>query len=202
MKKLLLSTALILTTVISFSQFGARGGLNLATWAGDGVDEDGKKSLVRPYVGFYYNIGLASQLSIQPEVYFSAQGVKYDFSGFEEKISTNYINFTPFFRYNIPSGFFLGTGPYIGFLVGAKFKEDGEPDVDIKDELKEMDFGWGFGAGFSSKGGLGFDIRYNLGFSTIDDDPDPADIKNRFFSIGIHYGIAPSKKGPDSPSKK
>ena len=202
MKKLFLFTILLFNCFFSFSQFGARGGLNIATWAGDGVDEDGKKSLIGPYIGFYYNIKLASQISIQPELYFSAQGVKYDFAGIEEKITSNYINVTPFFRYNTPSGFFLGTGPYIGFLIGAQFKEDGEPDVDIKDQLKEMDFGWGFGAGFSSKGGLGFDVRYHLGLSTIDGDPDPSDIMHRFFSVGLHYGIAPSKKGPDSPSKK
>ncbi len=202
MKKLFLLIPLIVCVNLSFSQLGAKGGLNLASLDGAGVDDDGKKSLLGIYIGVYYNMSLNKQFSIQPELVYSAQGVRYEFSGQEEKITANYINFTPFFRYNTPGGFFLGTGPYIGFLMSAEFKEQGQPDIDIKDDLKSMDFGWGFGAGFSSKGGLGFDLRFNLGLSTIDDDPNPIDIMHRVFSVGIHYGIAPSKKGPDSPSKK
>src|SRR5687768_14150590 len=135
MKKILLAITVVLLFFVSNAQFGAKGGLNLATWAGDGVDEDGKKSLIAPYFGFFYNIGIARQFSFQPELLYSEQGVKYDFSGQQERITANYLNVVPFFRYNTPSGVYIGTGPYLGLLLSAEFKEQGEPDVDIKDDL-------------------------------------------------------------------
>lgn len=190
MKKIILLPLLILIIVQAHSQFGIKGGLNLADWHGDDVDDDGKQSLVGPYFGVFYNYRIATIFSIQPELVYSTQGVKYDFSGQEEKVATDYLNLTPLFRWNTSSGFYAGTGPVIGFLLSAEFQEEGQPDIDIKDDLKAVDFAWAFEAGYDLKSGLGFNVRYNLGLITIDDEPtDPADIKNSVLSFGLKYSF-------------
>jgi hypothetical protein len=178
------------------AQFGVKGGVNLASWGGDDADEDGKKSLIGAYFGAFYNIKASEMFSVQPELVFSMQGVKYkdeDFD-FEETFKINYINLTPLLRYNNPSGFFAGIGPQIGFLLSGKLKEEGEEEVDIKDELKGIDIAAALAVGYELKSGFGFYARYNHGFTSIvDDEDDDVKIFNRVFQVGVRYQLKLNK---------
>jgi len=128
---------------------------------------------------------------VQPELVYSAQGAKYEMSGISAKVALNYLNLTPLLRYN-SSGFFVGVGPQIGFLMSAKTKVDGADDEDIKDNLKGVDFAAAIAAGYEFENGFGFYARYNHGLSTISDVSDEK-VFNRVFQIGLRYSLKPSK---------
>lgn len=203
MKKSILFLALLLSAAALQAQFGVKGGIAISNWGGEDVDDisDVKSSIVGPYFGAFYNAKIGGMFSIQPELVYSSQGVQFEESGFELKYTLGYLNFTPVARWNSASGFYLGTGPQIGFLLSAKEKFDGDEE-DVKDNFRSTDFSWIFAAGYDLKSGLGFYARYNHGLSTLDDEEtDPAKVYNRVFNVGIRYTVGPSKKSKDSAKK-
>ena len=56
----------------------------------------------------------------------------------------------------------------------------------LKDEFNKIDFSWVFGASYITTMGIGFDARYNLGLSNINES-DAVKVKNRVFSVGLFY---------------
>jgi|EndMetStandDraft_4_1072995.scaffolds.fasta_scaffold83913_1 hypothetical protein len=192
MKKIFFIALMAISVMHAQAQFGVKAGLNLASWGGDDADDDAKKSLLGPYFGVFYNIKASEMFSIQPELVYSMQGVKYEDDPFKAKYALSYLNLTPLLRYNNPSGFFAGIGPQIGFLLSGKYKEDGEDDVDIKDELKGIDIGAAIALGYELKSGFGFYARYNHGFTTVVDDDDTK-IFNRVIQVGVRYQLKVNK---------
>jgi hypothetical protein len=197
MKKILLLSFVLLSAATINAQFGINAGANLANLGGSdataanlGAD---KKVIFRPHFGVYYNAAIGDNFSIQPEVGFSPQGVKLESTGITGKIVLNYINIGALARWNSTSGFYLGTGPQFGILQSAEAQIDGEPDEDIKDQLKSSDFAWMFRAGYDLPGGFGFYGGFNLGLGTIDDETPAQDIKNRVIQIGIRYNLTKGK---------
>jgi hypothetical protein len=78
----------------------------------------------------------------------------------------------------------------VAFNTTAKFKaEDADVEVDLKDTTKSVDFGLIFGGGLDmpvGQGGqkVGFDIRYNLGLTDInDDETDTTKFKNGTLTV-------------------
>ena len=62
-------------------------------------------------------------------------------------------------KYYVAEGFSLEAGPQIGFLMSAKMKAESGGDseeIDVKDDLKSIDFGINFGAGYKLENGLNF----------------------------------------------
>ena len=71
--------------------------------------------------------------------------------------------------------------------MGAK-TEIGNTEIDIKDQLKPIDFGIGAGIGYvDPSSGFGVDARYNLGLSNINDDANAQKAYNRGFQLGVFY---------------
>ena len=186
-------------------RFGLRSGVNIATYEIDddsqspGPDVNTKTSF---HGGAFVNIPIAGAFRIQPEVDFSAQGTKYDNAnstiGNLEEEDVYYINVPVMLQLQSSGGFFVETGPQIGFLIKGETEGTGVfNDVDIKDQRKGIDFAWGGGLGYLSRIGLGVNARYNLGLSNIlnnDDSPstDEGKLKTRTLQIGLvyHFGAA------------
>jgi len=188
MKKLILSFAIISFATVGVNaqvNFGIKGGLNISTLRGDDVED--AKSLIGGYGGLFANIPLSGMFSIQPEVLYSLEGAKEDGAG-DPQTMLNYINIPVMLKYSDPSGFYGEFGPQLGILASAKYKEDGESDVDIKEFLKSTNFSIGLGAGWNFSPKVGVGVRYNLGLSSIADGTD-SDVKTGNFSIGIHYSF-------------
>ena len=89
-------------------------------------------------------------------------------------------------QYMFDNGFRLQAGPQVGFLVNAK-SETNNIDIDVKDNLKPVDFAIGAGVGYvNPASGLGIDARYNLGLSNIN-DAGTVKSSNRGFQLGVFY---------------
>ncbi|HEU4632418.1 MAG TPA: porin family protein [Flavisolibacter sp.] len=184
MKKMFL---LVLATILSISaltqrgnvELGIKGGINLSDYS-ENVNTSGFRT------GFHIG-GLAHihtnnrKLAIQPELVFSTQGA--DFNDGTQQV--DYINIPFLIQYLGRGGLRLETGPQVGALVSAKFKENDGDEYSIKNAFKQSDFGWAFGIGFISNSGLGLDARYNLGLSDI--TKGRGDVKNRVWQFGLFY---------------
>jgi len=139
-------------------EFGVKGGLNFTSIAGDDVPDSGINTDF--HFGVMAEMGISDKFSFQPELLYSGQG----FATGQNTILLNYINVPFMAKYYVAKGFSLEAGPQIGFLVSAK-----SDSVDIKDEIKNFDFGVNLGIGYKLDNGLNFGARYNFGLSNIND---------------------------------
>ena len=164
---------------------GVKGGLNVYNIHNDNSIE------YDPRIGFHLgllgHIHLNKQFAMQPEIVYSAQGAKYTVSGNEVKLNLDYINIPVMFQYMFDNGFRVQAGPQVGFLMSAKSKTN-NASVDIKDDLKKVDFALGIGVGYVRPStGFGVDARYNFGISNIDKDNSSPKTTNGGFQLGVFY---------------
>lgn len=189
MKKAILLFVLATSLVASQAQvkFGGKLGLNLAGLSGD--DADDSKSKIGFNIGALAEIPVAQSFAFKPELVFSTQGAKSDDND-DSKLNLSYLNVPLLGKYNTTSGFFAETGPQIGFLLGAKAKDD-QNDADVKEFYKSTDFAWAFGIGYEmAESGFGVNLRYNLGLSNIPDFDDVSQ-KNSVFQLGVFKTFGP-----------
>lgn len=180
------------------TRFGLRGGVNLADLrfkdlpSGSLVTEaQSKTSFV---AGVFANVPIGSQFRFQPEVDFSSQGGKLQGPSGSGATSygeqdLHYINVPLNFQWQSPSGFFLQTGPQVGYLLAAKIK-NASGETDDKDDFDKIDFAWTAGLGYLSRIGLGLDLRYNYGIANIIEDNTSGlsgTVKNSAAQISLVY---------------
>lgn len=197
MKKIFLIFSFALVVIAANAQGGIKAGANFSSWRGDDIDSDEIDMLIGFYFGAYYNVKVSDRFSIQPELVYSGEGVKSADDDFKYKFS--YLNLTPLARFNTASGFFVGTGPQLGFLLSAKAKDE-DNSVDVKDSFKGINFSWALALGYEMKSGFGIYGRYNLGLSNIVDSDD-SDIKTGVIQVGLRYNLFGSKDGQKSAKK-
>ena len=186
MKKLL---ALILLTSLAFApinaqdiNFGAKAGINLSTLQPDLPDPAARTSI---HLGGMAEISINEMFSIQPELLYSAQGVK-DESDDNEFVRLSYLTLPVLAKYYLLEGLSVEAGPQFGFLLSAEFEDNGET-TDLKDDVKPVDVGFALGAGYKLESGLNFGIRYYLGSDINNIGEDPDKFKNRVFQISVGY---------------
>lgn len=183
MKKVLFSGIVFLLCISAAKaqhvELGLKGGLNLSRVAiNDGRDYDTKAG---GHFGGLAHIHLTNMFALQPELVYSMQGGKD--GGNELKL--NYINMPLLGQFMFGNGFRLQTGPQLGILTTAKSKV-GDVEIDVKDDLKAVDFSWVFGASYIFPAGVGFDARFNAGIANISDNR-AYDARNGVFQLGVFY---------------
>jgi hypothetical protein len=222
---LFLSANIFAMRVHAQIQYGIKGGLNISELLssnGGIMYVDGQAQVARNFplagvnAGVFASDSLSKKLSLQPEILFSAQGTRdRPQSGYSitatERSRFNWINIPVLIKYHIPSGFFIETGPQVGFLVSAKISEFvvGSRYTDfffIRDQYKLADFGWALGTGYVSSYNLGFDIRYVQGFTNISNvsasgmqnvPVQSGGVRNSVFQIGLFYLFGKSRTQAD-----
>ncbi|WP_420574302.1 porin family protein [Kordia sp.] len=175
--------------------FGFKGGLNLAGIYGD--NSDGVKMHAGLHLGVMSEFSLTEKFSIQPELVYSQQGANQDVNfillqdiaapAVTLKARYNYLNLPVIAKYYVTNGLSIEAGPQVGFLLSAKQKGQGE-DVDVKDGVKNIDFGLNVGLGYKLTNGLSFSARYNAGLSNINDVDGISDKNtNGVIQVSIGY---------------
>jgi hypothetical protein len=197
MKKILLIAVCTGLSYLSNAQikFGVKGGSNLSSVGGK--DASGASSLFGFHGGLLANIPLKNAFSLQPELFYSAEGskMKVETNGDGDqvvettaKVHLNYLNLPVLLQYHHTSGLLVQTGPQLGYLLSAKLKVAGQ-STDLKDDFKKTDLSWVLGIGYVISGGkLGFDLRYNLGVTKLAKavDGEPA---GKAYSRGLQAGV-------------
>lgn len=206
MKKLLLTIGaafLVAAGAQAQTGYGLKAGLNLGKYSNFGDDQSSNTSF---YVTGFADLPIAPQFSIQPGVSLQGKGTK--FVGYYEdldveadaSINTMSIEIPVNAVYYIPAGagdVFLGAGPYIGFNVSGKEKLKGEVgdyngatewDMEIGNEkdLKLLDAGLNFMAGYRLNNGLLINAGYGLGLTNVIPYANET-VANRVFSFGIGF---------------
>ena len=189
-------------------KFGVKGGLTLANIKSvpetfEGYKWENKMGLVG---GVFAELGLAKGFSLQPEVLYVQKGAKFSFSEGEitgtAKFNVDYVEIPLLLKYNlISSGLTIPSvyaGPYFGFNTRARlvFKMEGYPSeyLELKDEIKNTEFGLAFGAGLVQSLGLvkiTLDARYDLGLSNVikvvENGPESAKTRTWLFMVGVCF---------------
>lgn len=163
--------------------FGVKGGANFSTFIGS--EAGTANSLTSPYAGGFAQFSAGNnedgfiRYAFLGELFYSGQGAKSN----DEEIKLSYINLPIVVqRYFGGSGFYLETGPQIGFLISAKDKIGGET-TDVKSDYKKTDFSLLGGLGYKFQNGLGINARYTLGLGSL----DGSDTHNAMLSAGLFY---------------
>ena len=212
MKKILFSAILLATGFVNAQdiKFGAKLGLNISNFSGDVTDS---KSLIGAQIGGFAEITISDKFAIQPELVFSMQGAKTEYSesdidySYSEKSKTklNYLNIPVSAKYNLSEKFSLLAGPQFGILMSAKEDFDVSETIsgvndtysesaDVKDFYKSLVFSFNIGTAYSITENIYVDARYNLGLSRITKsftdefgDSYSADIKNNVIQFSVGY---------------
>ena len=201
---IMLAALLFMTNGVAQMQIGPKVGVNIANLGGDDADElvgEGLDSKTGFGGGIFFMYQFSNMFAIQPEAYYSMKGATYKEGGGELTITLDYIEVPLLLKLIIPvEGSKIRpsifAGPAVGFNTTAKIKVefDGESaEEDIKEDVTSTDFGLVFGGGLGfmiGKNELGFDIRYILGLSSIDDSSDEIDLKNTAFNFNVYFGFS------------
>lgn len=187
MKKIIIAIAVIAFSTVGANaqtSFGLKGGMTSSNLNSSlkvpGVTISSKIGF---YGGAFAEVGVSENFAVQPEVMFALLGAKATISGVNIKQDVAYANIPVLAKYK-NNGFFAVAGPQIGILLSAKDAEGNS----FKEDVKSTDLSGIIGAGYTTMGGLGFDARYQLGFSNVlKDDQGIGSLKNNAFYFGIHY---------------
>jgi Outer membrane protein beta-barrel domain len=201
MKKLLFPAIFALIAFHTASaqiQFGVKAGYSLCSISIPHEAADFTVSSKSAFHGgILVNIPLVAGLSLQPEAVYSGQGGTINSDGDHDKLSTGLINIPVMIQYHY-KGAFIETGPQLGFLLSAKVVS-GVSSFDAKSDLKSTEMAWGVGIGYTTKLGLGIDVRYNFGLGDITKsqgnlNDESGGIHSSVLQIGLFYMFGIPKK--------
>jgi hypothetical protein len=176
---------------------GVKAGIASATFGGDDVDD--AESRTAFWAGGFLTFPLTPGFAIQPEVLYASKGAAASgaFDG-DVELRIAYIEIPVLAKFTVGTSIarpYFFAGPTIGFKVscevearggGISISADCDEDEEAGSEIKSVDIGAAFGAGFDyDLGGvtLVVDGRYGLGFSSIVEGPGDPDVKNRAFAF-------------------
>ncbi len=214
MKKLASAIALLFAVVVLSSSLvtaqpmersvGVKGGLNVSNFSGGdaGDDEWRYAGVFGGFLCFHVNEFLA----IQPEVLIAMKGsradVLFDVDGNlvlgRETVKLTYLEFPVAAKVYFPGQVVLKPYVYAGLAfsvkVGSRLKSEfGSTDIEEDFEhVRGADLGMIVGAGFDYELGPGsalLDIRYDVGFVSVDSSVRDLDERNSTFSFVIGYGL-------------
>lgn len=183
-------------------QLGVKAGLNLANLSGDDISDTDARTGIAGGVFFMYQFN--EMFAVQPELTYSMKGAKekgiIENISYEAEINLDYFEIPLLLKFLIPikgSGvkpaIFAGPALAINLSAKSKIEAAGQSFEEDIEDVKSTDFGLVFGGGIGfpvGNGELGFDIRYILGLSTIDDSAANADIKNGVINFNLYYGFS------------
>ena len=150
-------------------------------------------------IGVFGEYMFNDQFAIAPEINYAGAGDRWegkDMDGYwTGTYSLSYLQIPVMLKYYINENISINAGPQLSFLMSAKgvFIQEDYSDTDdlIREkEIKTNDFGLNIGGSYKMESGLFFDIRYYMGLSGLEYDPDSAkysDFKNSGIKFGVGY---------------
>jgi hypothetical protein len=183
MKRKLFYSVLLLLSYVCNAQtpvlFGPKAGINFTTMAGGEMSSI--KTLTSWHAGAVANFSFSKLFTLQPELIYSQEGAQDE--GVKYLIS--YLRLPVLFQLHHSSGFFVEAGPQLGVLIKGKAKYKGiDKTEDMKDVLNNYETSVVMGVGYRLPAGLGIDLRYAAGLSSL---VDASSLKLQTLSVGVSY---------------
>ncbi len=149
--------------------------------------------------GGFIQFNISKMFAIQPEFLYTMKGTRFEQQILGETvkmaIKLSYLEVPVLVKFMIPTPGgvkpSLFVGPSIAIELGAKLKTEALGDTtveDISDNTQNTEFGLIIGGGLDF-GKLSFDIRYNLGLTTISISGGE-EIKNGVISLKVGYSFS------------
>lgn len=187
MKKIILSFAVIAFIIVS-SKVNAQGigvgikaGANFANQSITDIDTDTRTGF---HAGAYVIVSFSEKWAIQPELLYSSQGSELP----DETSEFNYMSIPLLLRWKPAKVLSFHAGPQFGALLDAKL--DGE---DIKEDIKNSDFGLALGATVHLPLGFNAGLRYVWGFTNVAELQDDTEVKNSVVQVYAGWTIFGAK---------
>jgi len=207
---LVLYTLLMCATITAQTEkvkIGVKAGLNIASLT---FDENELESSQKTgfTAGIMAEIPLAKNFSVQPELLYSQQGIKFSYSdidvtnsNYKSTISLNYLNIPVMLKYYVLKGLSLQAGPQIGILLKSnnKYQDnflgyDNHENYNLSDYTNAFDTSVNLGLGYQFKNKFYVDLRYNISYSDVFKEANSngnyvinSDMRNRVFQITLGY---------------
>ncbi|NQV17949.1 MAG: PorT family protein [Armatimonadetes bacterium] len=185
--------------------FGVLGGLNLANISMD--PDEGLDFSNRTAFGFgvVLDYSLNESITLHLEPMYLQKGTNVEFSFWGEKYKMEIIAANLEIPVMLKNAFgtadikpYVMAGPIIGFNLSAKAKNNGVAEEDIKDYIKNVEFGLGFGAGVNLPMGnnsIFLETCYAFGLTNVNDGLNPGtDIKTKGLQIFVGITFPTGKK--------
>lgn len=183
-------------------RMGVKGGLNATNIYQNDINDENAR--------FGFNLGLYGQIlssevfAIQPELLYSTKGAKWDYTGggFNQSIdlNINYLDLPVLAVFKLGKTAEIHAGPYVGYLLSAKVKYDGDlangtDDID-RDDLNTVDYGLVGGLGLNF-GAMQVGARYNYGLAKIANSNAAKDVlgdsKNSNAQLYVAFNLGGNK---------
>ena len=207
---LVLCTLLLCATITAQTEkvkIGVKAGLNIASLT---FDENELESSQKTgfTAGIMAEIPLAKNFSVQPEVLYSQQGMKFSYSdidvansSYKSTITLNYLNIPVMLKYYVLKGLSVQAGSQIGILLKSnnKYQDnflgyDNHENYNLSDYTNAFDTSVNLGLGYQFKNKFYVDLRYNISYSDVFKEANSngnyvinSDMRNRVFQITIGY---------------
>lgn len=205
MKKLYAIILIILLFTILLpaqTKIGLKLGMNFSNLYGSDVGET--SSLLGVSGGAYFSYKLSDGLEIQPEVYYTRKGAKEkgitDTETFDYDFALDYIEVPLLLKISFPIEKLLirpivFAGPAISFNTNAKISRviNGYTYDVSYDYIKSTEISLILGAGISIPSkhyDWGFDLRYVIGLTKIDDSGENLNAKNNVINFNVYFGTS------------
>jgi hypothetical protein len=158
---------------------------------------DEKKSLLGFNVGAVIDIPVSESFSFQPHLVLNGKGVGIKHEDHTDKITFTTLDIPLNAVFRTKSGFFVGAGPNLGFNMAAKSKdEEGSEKLEFGSDpgqIKRLDLGLNFLAGFETKSGFFASVNYLRGLSNLQNVPGFR-WNNNMLGISVGYMFGGKKK--------
>lgn len=182
-------------------RMGIKGGLNATNIYQNDINDENAR--------FGFNLGLYGQIlssdvfAIQPELLYSTKGARWDYSGTIDQsidFNINYLDLPVLAVFKLGETAEIHAGPYVGYLLSAKVKYDGDlangtDDID-RDDLNTVDYGLVGGLGLNF-GAMQVGARYNYGLAKIASSNSAKDVlgdsKNSNAQLYVAFNLGGKK---------
>lgn len=184
------------------ARYGAKFGINGNTLRND--RDLTKRRAIGAQYGLVAEFAFRDRMSIQPEIYYSNQGMESfydtgDVSGSIE-LNTGYIQVPIMFRYYLTPHISAQVGPQVGFLVksdaqvGQVFFENNRmveviQGFDTSDMMKTLDVGLNFGISIDFTSIIFVDARYNWGLINTFKPIEGQSVQSKNWIFQFTFGI-------------
>jgi hypothetical protein len=174
---------------------GAKFGLNFATFGGD--NSSNYSTTTKFFFGGFFGYDFIRNFGLQGELLYNPVGGGFSSqgqAGGNDGIS--YLEFVVLAKYSVPVSpvikIFFEAGPQLGIKMSATEHSDATgTDTDISQYISGTDFDLVVGTGTAFRVGPGniiFDVRYNIGLSSIQKNGN-AHNSNQVFTMAVGYGL-------------
>jgi hypothetical protein len=184
--------------------WGPRGGVNVSAFTGGITDFFRPDFRYFPNVGLALQVDLARHLAFRTEAAYSAKG-----GGSEEEITDqagnvvgtskstwrfDYVEIPLLLRAKVPLAAgptpYLEVGPSFAIAVGGEFDSDAFGSTSLRDDMNDLDVGFGGGFGLELPAGparAALEVRYTRGFSSLYRDTGGASVINQAWTFAASW---------------